>query len=334
MSFSIEYLDNDILLENKVEGFISKWNDSSFFIETKTSGSTGKPKTIRLTKSQMIASAKMTGEYFGLRKNQTALLCLSIDTIAGKMMLIRAIVHEMKLLVCLPKSNPLNGITEKIDFVALVPLQVDKIMRESLKTFKSIKSILIGGASISENIIESLNRENLTCYQSFGMTETISHVAIRKVGVENEAFYTTLPSIKIESDEHNELIISAPHLEIHNLRSNDLIELINENQFIWKGRKDFVINSGGVKLFPEEIERKLSNLILKPFFITSLEDSKLGERVVLIIESKSDKDFLNKTIFNSLNKYEIPKEVFYLEKFIRTESGKINRLKTKELLAL
>jgi len=334
MSFSIHFLDDDILLKNKIEEFISNWNDSSFFIETKTSGSTGTPKTIRLTKSQMIASAKMTGVYFGLKENQTALLCLSLDTIAGKMMLVRAVVHQMKLLVCLPKSNPLIGITEKIDFVALVPLQVDKIIKESLTTFKTIKSVLIGGASISENIIESLKKEKITCYQSFGMTETISHIAIRKVGFENETYYTTLANIKIQTDEHNELIISAPNLEINEVKTNDLVQIINENQFIWKGRKDFVINSGGIKLFPEEIERKLSHLILKPFFITSQEDSKLGEKVIIIIESKSDKDVLNQTTFNCLYKYEIPKKVFYLAEFIRTESGKINRLKTKELLAL
>ncbi len=334
MSFSIEYLDNDILLKNKVEEFVSNWNNSSFFIETKTSGSTGKPKIIRLSKTQMITSAKMTGEYFGLSKNKTSLLCLSIDTIAGKMMIVRAIVHQMKLLVGSPQSNPLIGMDEKIDFIALVPLQVNKIINESLSTFKSIESVLIGGASIPQNIIETLKKEKLTCFQSFGMTETVSHIAIRKVGFENEAHYTTLHSVKIESDEHNELIINAPHLGINNLKTNDLIEVINKNQFIWKGRKDFVINSGGIKLFPEEIERKLSSSILNPFFITSFNDSKLGEKVVLIIESKDGSDILNEKTFINLDKYERPKEVFYLKEFIKTESGKINRIKTKALLSL
>ena len=332
MSFSITYLDNDILLKNKIEEFISNWNDSSFFIETKTSGSTGKPKSIQLSKAQMIASAKITGEYFGLNEDQTTLLCLSIDTIAGKMMLVRAIVHNMKILITSPSSNPLKKIEERIDFIAIVPLQLDKMIEESSIELKNIKNILIGGASLPSPISDKLIKLNLTCFQSFGMTETVSHIAIRKVGKNEELFYTTLPGIKLIQNPENELIITAPHLSIYELKTNDIIELLSENQFVWKGRKDFVINSGGVKIFPEEVEKKISNLIDLPFFITSIPDVKLGEKLVLIIESDKLINLYIDDFKSVLTKYELPKEIFYLRSFERTISGKINRIKTKALL--
>ena len=185
--------------------------------------------------------------------------------------------------------------------------------------------MIVGGAKMSASLEKSLSKLKTKVYETYGMTETITHIAAKKIG---EKAFTILPNIKIYQDDRNCLVIDAPKISKDTIITNDLVELINENQFVFLGRIDNVINSGGIKLIPEQIEDKLSGKINSRFFVTGIHDAVLGEKLVLIIEG--EKQALDETIFDGLDKYEKPKEVFYVSKFIETLNGKIKR---KEILA-
>jgi len=336
MSFSIHYLVNDLDLINKIEGFLLEWRNPSLFIETFTSGSTGKPKRIKISKEQMIASAKMTGEFLKIKKNENALLNLSIDSIAGKMMVVRAVILELNLYVTSVSNNPFKDQINlpPIDFIALVPIQVQRVLNENYSSLLKIRNIIIGGGEVSNQIINNLQKLGVNAFQTFGMTETISHFAMRKISPIYNNNYSTLPGITISKDSSDRLIVNAPNLAIENLASNDIVELINPTTFNWKGRADFVINSGGIKLHPEVIEQKISDIIPIPYFISSEKDDILGNRLILLIEtSKDNSSQIKKEDLKSvLSKYELPKKIYTLEKFIRTSTNKINRIETLKLI--
>jgi O-succinylbenzoic acid--CoA ligase len=306
--------------------FKSDWdyNDS---IEVFTSGSTGKPKKIFIPKEKMILSATKTIRFFNLQEGINALVCISLETIAGKMMLVRSLVGKWNLTIVEPTANPLLNIDENIDFVALVPLQLERILIESPDKIQRIKTIIVGGAPVSNSLINLLKDNEMTVYQTFGMTETVSHIALRKIGKETDAFYKTVDGVEV-SDLDGNLLIHYPEMCDEPLRTNDLVKIISPKQFEWFGRSDFMINSGGLKLNPEKIEQKLSDLIPYLFFITGLNDDRLGQKLALVIENNSN--FIpEKVRFQSvLDKFEIPKVYINVKEFDRTKSGKINRIKT------
>lgn len=333
MPFTIQYLVDDEKHINNIEEFLHEWRDSSLYINTYTSGSTGQPKLISIKKEYMIQSAKMTGELLAIKKGDNALLNLSIETIAGKMMVVRSLVLGLNLFIVETNNNPFLSDYKlpKIDFIALVPLQVSNILKANLADLKNIRNIIIGGANVSNEIIELLKLNEIQAFQTFGMTETISHFALKKIGKITEPFYSTNKNITISiNKQNNTLIVNAPKIGVIDLNSTDIIELINEHQFKWIGRSDYIINSGGIKINPEEIESKISKFIPKPFFIYGIKDELLGEKLVLFIESEKS-ILINEEYKNSLpTKYYMPKEIIYLNQFIRTNSNKINRKKTVE----
>ena len=332
MPFTIKYLVDDEKYIDRIEEFLHKWRDSSLHIDTYTSGSTGKPKLISIKKEYMVQSAKMTGELLDLKKGDNALLNLSIDTIAGKMMVVRSLVLGLNLFIVKTNSNPFQSDNKlpRIDFIALVPLQISSILKANVANLKSIRNILIGGANSSFELIDQLRSYSIQAYQTFGMTETISHFALKKIGLVNEESYTTHKDVTISKNLlNNTLIINAPKLGVLQLNTNDVVEITDIHKFKWLGRTDFVINSGGIKIHPEEIENLLSKHIKREFFLFGLKDNLLGEKLVLIVEDSEKQlkiDF--KQILNS--KYHIPKEVFFVERFIRTSSNKVDRKKTLE----
>lgn len=311
--------ENGQLFEKKIGKFLLEWLNNESFVFVQTSGSTGKPKQILLDKSAMIASAKATGTFFNLQPTTSALLCLSADYIAGKMMLVRAMTLGLHLDVVEPNSAPLES--KKYNFVAMVPMQV----ANSLDKLHLVSTLLIGGTKVSFQLAESILKTNCRAYESYGMTETISHIAIKSIG---EKEFTVLPNVTISIDNRNCLVIEALELTTDKIITNDIVEILNPTQFILKGRIDNVINSGGVKIFPEEIEDKLAKYITVRFFIASKPDEKLGEKVILVIEGKSFE--LDTIIFSNLSKYQIPKEIIFVDEFVETETNKINRKKTLE----
>ncbi len=320
--------------------FILEWLDENTFIEAHTSGTTGTPKKILLEKDKMIASALKTGAYFNLKKNDKALLCLSPNYIAGKMMIVRAFVLGLDLRIVEPTGNPLkDALFEEIDFAAMVPLQaMNSFQNESTRSqFRKIKKTIIGGGVVSKTLHEILQKEKNHFYATYGMTETITHIAIKRLnGKFASNNYETLENVDIKKDQRGCLVINAPDVATEEVITNDLVKIISPKEFQWLGRHDNIINSGGVKIIPEEVERTLSNFLNQRFFISSQADELLGNRIILIIEgqnfSQKENEELITFMKNNLSKYAVPKEVFFIEKFIETDSGKIKRDETLNLL--
>jgi O-succinylbenzoic acid--CoA ligase len=321
LSEALYFKENGQLFEKEIGKFLLDWLNKESFIFVQTSGSTGKPKQIVLQKSAMIASAKATGLFFNLTPKSTSLLCLSANYIAGKMMLVRAITLGLHIDTIDPTSVPLHA--KKYHFATMVPIQVEK----SLSKLHLVDIVLIGGSKVSYSLSESILKTNCNAFESYGMTETISHIAIKKIG---ELLFTVLPNVTISIDERSCLVIEALELSKEKIITNDSVEILNATQFLLKGRIDNVINSGGIKIFPEELEEKLAKHISVPFFIASKPDEILGEKVILVIEAMPFS--IENKIFSELSKYQIPKEILFLDSFVRTETQKINRKKSLEKL--
>ena len=306
--------------EKEIGLFLLDWLDNNDFIITKTSGTTGKPKEIKIKKQAMVHSALATGDFFKLKPGNTALHCLPCQYIAGKMMLVRAIILGLEITLVNPKGNLFQNDSNCYDFVAMVPLQVEN----SLEDLHQIKKLIIGGAKPSRKLIEILKSQSTTeVFETYGMTETITHIAAKNI---QDDLFKVLPNISISKDERDCLVIEAPRITSEKIVTNDIIEISENNNFKWLGRIDNVINSGGVKLFPEQIEKKLEAVISERFFITSEEDKKLGNKAVLVIESKSEA--IENLNFDCLDKYEKPKEIYLVSEFVETETGKVNRRAT------
>lgn len=303
----------------EITPFLLDWFSNKGELVVQTSGSTGTPKKIAIKKEFMINSALATGEFFNLPAKTTALLCLSPSYIAGKMMLVRAMILGWNLDVMTPVSLPLRK-NKRYDFVAMVPLQVQKSLADLYKT----KIILVGGGVLDKKTVAGLNLKNTKMFQSYGMTETVTHIAVREIHPNYREYYTVFKNVAITTDKRNCLVIDAPKVAENKVVTNDLVEILDASHFKWLGRADNIINSGGIKLMPEQIEAKLEHIITNPFFISKKQDDFLGEKVVLFVEGKQDKTLALK-MEKWLSKYEIPKEILFVDEFIRTETGKINR---------
>jgi O-succinylbenzoic acid--CoA ligase len=294
--------------------------DASETIQLSTSGTTGHPKTIILSKQAMVYSAIATADYFKLQPGNSALLCLPARYIAGKMMLVRTFIIGLELDI-LPSSSNLEALSsEKIyDFVALVPLQA----QNSLDKLSQFKKIIIGGASVSSQLSLKLRNLNNEIYETYGMTETISHIAAKRICSET---FSVLPNVTIAIDDRDCLVVNIPFISVNTIITNDIVEIISPTTFKWKGRYDHVINSGGIKLFPEQIEAKIATHLTVPFLITGIPDALLGQKVILVLEGSEFE--LPKSLFEKLDKYEIPKDIFFVTQFERTATSKINIKKT------
>lgn len=328
ISFIDSLLTSDEVYLKDIGLFLNEWINDKDYIVVNTSGSTGTPKEIKLLKEHMKNSAVATGEFFKLKENSTALLCLSATYIAGKMMLVRAMTLGWNIHLVPPTSSPLKNDTI-YDFAAMVPMQV----KNSLNRLQNIKQLIIGGAPVSQNLQEQLYKVATQCYVTYGMTETCTHIAIKSLDVDAKDVYNVLPNVTITKDDRGCLVISATTISDETIITNDVVKLVSKTQFQWLGRFDSVINSGGVKLFPEQIEKKLSQLITSRFFIAGIPDETLGEQVVLVIETDSEFELDKKVLSNLLLKYEIPKAIFFVKKFKVTPTGKVHRSNTlKEIL--
>jgi O-succinylbenzoic acid--CoA ligase len=323
--------------EQHTLNFIKEWLTGAKIFSIKTSGSTGIPKILNITREQMIHSAVMTITALGLKKGDTALVCLNTQFIAGRMMLVRSLVGQMKIVALDPSSNPLSNNVQRFDFIALVPLQLQAILySENKNRLDYIKAILIGGARVDESQLKTIKTIKSPIYATYGMTETISHIALQKINEQpEESYFTTLPGIKINTDQRGCLVINAPYL-YDTVITNDLVKVHSDKTFSWIGRWDNVINTGGIKVSPEKIECEIQQIMdsLKmnqTFLVSGISDHVLGEKIILIIEGKTDKKNWGKILTlckQTFSKYEIPKEIFTLEKFIYTKNEKIDRKAT------
>jgi len=328
-----------VLHEQEVGQFLTAWLNTENHIVVHTSGSTGAPKLIKIQKQYMINSALATGDYFGVQKNTSALLCLSAGYIAGKMMLVRAMILGWHIDIVAPRTNVLDQINKVYDFGAMVPLQ----LHHALERLHIFKKLIVGGGKVPYSLQLLIKDKPTEVYETYGMTETVSHIAVKRMNPKTEnqketLCFEALPNITLSQDDRNCLIIEAPKLSDQKIITNDIVELKSLKKFVWKGRFDNIINSGGVKLYPEEIETKLQIILKLPFFVTSTPDDRLGHKLILIIESanKNEHQRFQEAVkgLKTLTAYEVPKTIYFLPEFVRTATGKIQRSRTKELLKL
>jgi O-succinylbenzoic acid--CoA ligase len=305
--------------ERSVGHFLLDWFDHSPVIEMQTSGTTGTPKIITVEKQSMVNSALATGDFFDLHPGNKVLHCLPTKYVAGKMMFVRGFILGLDMDFVAPSSHPMQNNECKYDFTAMVPLQV----QNSLKELANVRKMIIGGVKLGKTLESALRKMHVQAYETYGMTETITHIAAKKIG---EKAFTVLPGVTISYDDKQCLVIHAPHISGEVIVTNDLVELVNENQFVFLGRVDNVINSGGIKLIPEIIEEKLSHKIGSRFFVVGKPDDALGEKLVLVVEGER-RDFAT-DFFDFLDRFEKPKEILFIDKFIETGSGKIMRKET------
>lgn len=319
---AIDFIRDGNDYEKDFGEFLLEWFDEKTFVEVTTSGTTGTPKQMQINKQAMVNSALATGDFFDIKVGDTALHCLPVKYIAGKMMFVRGIILGLEMDFVPPTSTPLDNNEKEYDFAAMIPLQV----QNSLSELEKIKKVIIGGAKINETLRNELLKLDTLVYETYGMTETITHIAAKKI--EDKAF-SVLPDVKISQDARECLVINAPRISDELIITNDLVELVSENQFLLLGRIDNVINSGGIKLIPEQIEAKLSGEILERFFTIGIPDETLGEKLILVVEGETAT--FDSAILDVLDKYEKPKEIRFVPKFKETESGKVLRKETLEL---
>ena len=312
--------------EKEIGDFILDWQDKSPFISAKTSGSTGTPKTIQLDKQAMVNSAIATGDFFNLRPGDSSLLSLPASYIAGKMMLVRAFILGLELTVIEPKTNLNINTNKNYDFAAMVPMQ----LQSNIDKLNTVKQLIVGGAPVSKVVRTQIQHLKTKVYETYGMTETVSHIAVKQInGTTKSETFKGLPNVSISQDKRGCLVIKAPNITSETIITNDIVVIESENTFKWLGRFDNVINTGGIKVFPEQIENRLKEHINTRFFIASEADEQLGQRIILILEGNNT---VKETVFKALKPFEKPKKIYTISQFEETTSGKIQRKKTLEKL--
>lgn len=311
-------------LTPEAEAFMAEWRNGCDYVVAHTSGSTGRPKEIRLLKSDMLVSAKATNEFFGIGVDSLLVLPLSPDYIAGKMLLVRAAVAGAKVRVENPSREPLSGYfpPTAIDLVPIVPAQIDGLL--SSKSLPMIKNVIVGGAPMSAEDERKLVESGVNAYATFGMTETCSHVALRRVG---ETQYVALPGFRFSTDDRQCLVVESDRMSFGRLVTNDVVELIDESRFVWVGRFDNVIITGALKVFPEDVESRLKSVVGIEFYISSRRSAEWGEEVILVV---ADRDLgagrrLMERCHSLLRPHERPKAVVTLPELERTSTGKLRR---------
>lgn len=334
--------------------FIKAWQSPQMQFELKTSGSTGKPKPITILRSQMQASADNTVNYLNLTGATHALICINTAYIGGMMMLVRGLAYDWSLYALSPSSNPFRTLQTQLgcsdeallahleglafDFAALVPLQMQVLLEDEIDfrpVLNKMQALILGGGAVSPGLEEKINSLSVPVFNTYGMTETVSHIALRRLNDANKAnYFEALPQVQLRQDTRGALAIKAPMTLDVWIQTNDLVEMVAENKFIWKGRVDNVINSGGIKLHPEQIEPQIEAVfeelgLKNAFFLDKMADAQLGEKLILLIEGKAFSEEqtsqLKELLSKKLKKYEIPKKIVYLRQFLRTDTEKIQR---------
>ena len=334
-----------------LEDFLSEWNNDSDRVLVHTSGSTGKPKPMMVEKKRMLNSARITCDFLGLKPGDSALLCMSLDYIAGKMVVVRSIERHLHLISVSPSGHPLKDVNEEITFAAMVPMQVYNTLQvpEERERLFHIRHLIIGGGAIDAALEKELKSfpGNIAIWSTYGMTETLSHIALRRInGDEASEWYQPFDSVHISQTEEGCLVIDAPQVCAETLVTNDIVEIepyiynkVEKLRFRIKGRKDNVICSGGIKIQIEEVETLLKPHLEKPFMLAKKKDGKFGEIAVLLTEDEDIKkveatvrrllsgksDDSNKSSESKSHKYWIPREFRYVEHVPLTETGKPKR---------
>ena len=319
-----------------LEEFLEEWNNPSPYVHVQTSGSTGTPKPMLVEKQRMLNSARITCDFLGLREGDTALLCMSLDYIAGKMMVVRSKERGLKLTTVEPSGHPLSTPHSPLDFAAMVPMQVYNSLQvpEEKERLMQIRHLIIGGGAIDDALAAALTTFPNHVWSTYGMTETLSHIALRRLnGPDASEWYTPFPSVKVSLNEDRCLVIDAPLVCPSRLVTNDIAELSSgtdpEVKFRILGRKDNVICSGGIKIQIETVERQLRPHLQAPFLITKRPDAKFGEAVVLLTEGTVPE--AQEVCERILPKYHQPRVYLHVDQIPLTATGKPARQQAEQL---
>lgn len=309
-------------MAQNLRDFLAEWRDGSDFVVAHTSGSTGKPKEIRLLKSDMAQSAAATCEYFGIGSGSVIAAPLSVDYIAGKMMAVRTEISGATLLE-MPVSNEVK-LTRRLDLLAVVPSQLPSLLSDP-EAPVMVRNLLIGGAPPSAEICRKLTEAGFLAFISYGMTETCSHVALASAA-DNRRIFSAMPGIRFDIDNRGCLIVVAPKFSFKVLQTNDVVELIDECRFRWRGRADGVINSGGLKFLPEELELLYAPALQNcNYYAVGTPDPKWGQAVCLVVEG-SDEGIAEALAELGIDRRRLPKRIISVSSLSRTSNGKIRRV--------
>ena len=337
---------DEIMVTDRLDGvedvellaFLKEWFSDSRTVRVQTSGSTGVPKVMDVEKEKMLASAKMTIDYLGLTAGNTAYLCLPMRYIAGKMVVVRAILGRLNLLPARPSSHPLAGLEVAPYFAAMIPMQVYEALRvpKERRILSEIRELIIGGGPVDVEVEEALRSFNTRVWSTYGMTETLSHIALRRLsGEAADVWYTPFEGVSLSQAADGALVIDAPSVAANKLYTNDIVEMGTDNRFRIIGRKDNMINTGGVKIQIEEIEKEIRNLVDFPFMVSYVNDERLGQKVVLLVENIADfgekPDRLMAIMHDWLPAYHSPRGVVVVDKLPMTPNGKPDRKRAAQL---
>lgn len=317
-----------------LQAFFADWFSPSPYLSVQTSGSTGTPKQLTVRKEQMWQSARLTCEYLGLEHDDTALLCMPLQYIAGKMMVIRSLFAGLDLIVRPPSGHPLADVDRAIHFAAMIPMQVYNTLQvpEEKQRLRQIDILIIGGGAIDAGLEKEIASLPGAVYSTYGMTETLSHIALRRLnGPKADAYYTPFPSVKLSLSAEGTLVIDAPLVSDEQLITNDVAHLLPDGRFSIIGRKDNIINSGGIKIQIEEVEEALRSIISVTFAITAVPHPKFGEAIVLLVEGATGIKAWEEQISSLLPKYQQPKYICEVAAIPLTGSGKTDRKACKTL---
>ncbi len=320
--------------------FILAWLKGQRGFAQRTSGSTGKPKTIMLTRRQLVQSARRTLSALPVKPGDTALLCLDPRYIAGKMMLVRALTHNLPIVAVEPSGNPLAHLEQSVDFTAVVPLQLNRMLAESHLALQKVKTVLVGGAPIPAPLSQAIQKLPGAVYATYGMTETASNIALQRLsGTSPDRAFRPLPGVSLTLNHMGCLVIRLPDFD-KPIVTRDAAEIFPDGTFRILGRLDHVINSGGIKIFPEEAEQRIAEVLFdlsieRSFFVSSVPHPQLGEQLVLVTEGEPLSEQTEQQLMASLRKelaHKAPRAIYYLKTFVRTPTGKIMRKETAQLL--
>ena len=316
--------------QTELAAFLEEWFSPDPVMRVQTSGSTGTPKVLLAEKKRMEASARMTCSFLGLRAGDSALLCMPVKYIGARMMVVRALLQGLDLYCVKPSSHPLRDLGFAPAFLAVTPAQTFTMLDdgEEEALLRNTEHIIIGGGAVDTSLAERLESFPRHVWSTYGMTETLSHIALRRLNSpQRSAFYTPFPGVSLSLSPDSTLVINAPAVSEDPVVTNDIAELRGDGSFRILGRKDNVINSGGIKIQIEAVEEQLRPFLPFAFCITAVPDEHYGEIVVMLatcVSGKPDREALERGL-TVLHPYSRPKRVFFVPDLPLTGSGKIDR---------
>lgn len=317
-----------------LDAFLQEWHNDEPTVWVHTSGSTGIPKPLQVEKERMMASARLTCSFLGLQKGDSALLCMPLQYIAGKMVVVRSLVADLKLIPIAPSGHPLKDLKKTPTFTAMIPMQVYNTLQvpEEKSILMGIKHLIIGGGAIDAALADALKDFPNHVWSTYGMTETLSHIALRRLnGNDASDWYTPFENVRIRLSEEGTLIIHAPNVCAEELITNDIAEINDEGKFRILGRKDNTINSGGVKIQIEQVESRLKKHLATPFLISAQKDAKFGEIVVLIYNKVGNETNIRQVCEDTLPTYWLPKVYIPVDELPMTGTGKPDRASARRI---